>query len=250
MVRNGSNKSCKMPPPFSYADILQAVCRFIQVQNQMQGDSIIIEDHHRKAAAEIIPHLLELLKRDDRRMALSVAGESGSGKSETAAAIAEQLEQGGIGAAIFQQDDYFVYPPKSNDRARREDISWVGSQEVRLEQMDRNLAQFLAGEKVIEKPLVIYEQDRVITEQIEPGDARVAIAEGTYTSLLEQVSIRIFIDRNYTDTRAHREKRNRDESELDAFIDRVLEIEHGIISAHKARADFLIHKDYSASRVE
>jgi hypothetical protein len=73
----------------------------------------------------------------------------------------------------------------------------------------------------------------------------VAIAEGTYTTLLSHANTKIFIDRDYLDTRAHREKRKRAASELDPFIDEVLEIEHGIISAHRARADIIIDKDYS-----
>lgn len=213
----------------------------------MQGDSIIIEEHHRRAAEAALPIILPLIEKCNERYTISVAGESGSGKSETAAAIAEVLTKHGVKSIIFQQDDYFVYPPKSNDKARRADINWVGSQEVNLDVLDKNLQTFLDGAKQIEKPLVIYEDDTITSEIMAVNDARVAIAEGTYTSLLENVKTRIFIDRNYTDTRAHREKRSRHESELDPFIDKVLVIEHDIISAHKSRADIVINKDYSVS---
>ena len=75
----------------------------------------------------------------------------------------------------------------------------------------------------------------------------VLIAEGTYTTLLESALTHVFIDRSYRETRAHREKRKRDAAELDPFIDTVLEIEHGIISAHKARAQIVIDGDYTAA---
>ena len=78
------------------------------------------------------------------------------------------------------------------------------------------------------------------------GDERVLIAEGTYTTLLDNCKTHVFIDRTYLETRAHREKRMRDKSELDPFIDRVLEIEHGIISSHKPRAQIVVDKDYNA----
>ena len=71
-----------------------------------------------------------------------------------------------------------------------------------------------------------------------------AIAEGTYTTLLENVNTRVFIARNYLDTRAHREKRQRHSSELDEFTARVLRIEHEIISSHRRRADIVITRDY------
>ena len=58
----------------------------------------------------------------------------------------------------------------------------------------------------------------------------------------ENVDARIFIDRTRLETRAAREKRGREP--MDPFIEEVLEIEHAIISAHKARADIVITRDY------
>ena len=215
----------------------------------MRGDTIIVEEHHRRAAAEIVPALLPKIDGSVGKYTLSVAGESGSGKSETATAIAEALEKEGIMSVILQQDDYFVYPPKSNDRARRRDIAWVGPQEVRLDLLDSHLRAFHDNADSIDKPLVDYETDSVGDERIVVADARVAIAEGTYTSLLNNVDIRVFIARDYEETRAHREKRKRDAAELDPFIDDVLKIEHGIISLHRARADIVINADYSVTAV-
>ena len=211
----------------------------------MRGDTIIVEAHHRKAAAFILPLIAPEIEASPGKYTISVAGESGCGKSEMARAIAEALAEQGISSAIFQQDDYFVYPPKSNDRTRRRDIGWVGPREVRLDLLDGHLQAFLAHAISIEKPLVIYETDTITSEEIALGNVRVAIAEGTYTSLLDEVGTRIFIDRDFSETRAHREKRKRDKSELDPFIDRVLIIEHEIISAHKSRADIVINADYS-----
>ncbi len=215
----------------------------------MQGDTIIVEAHHRRAAEAIAPIILSRIKGSGGRYVISVAGESGSGKSEMATAIADVLQHSGISSVIFQQDDYFVYPPKTNDKTRREDISWVGPQEVKLDLLDESLQMFLDGKVEIDKPLVIYDEDRVTSEVLGTHHAQVAIAEGTYTSLLNTVNARIFIDRSYLDTRAHREKRSRHKSELDPFIDKVLTIEHGIISSHKSRADIVINKDYSVSEV-
>jgi len=213
----------------------------------MRGDTIIIEEHHRRAAAGIVPALLPKIRESGGKYTLSVAGESGSGKSETATAIADALAVEGIQSVIFQQDDYFVYPPKSNDRARRDDIEWVGPQEVRLDLLDQHLDAFRGGATSIDKPLVVYETDSVTAEDMPTAEARVAIAEGTYTSLLENVDTRVFIARDFEETRAHREKRKRDAAELDPFIDEVLKIEHAIISEHRARADIVINADYSVA---
>ena len=213
----------------------------------MRGDSIVIEEHHRRAANGVVPLLLPLLQAPPERHSVSIAGQSGSGKSETAAALSEALAEHHIASVILQQDDYFVYPPKTNDQTRRADIDWVGPQEVKLDLMDEHLRAFLDGAREIEKPLVDYESDSIITERMEFGDARVLIAEGTYTTLLEHCQTHVFIDRTYLQTRAHREKRMRDAAELDPFIDRVLEIEHSIISAHKPRAQIIVDTDYNAA---
>lgn len=213
----------------------------------MRGDTIIVEEHHRRAAAEIAPVLVERVGAGGARHTVSVAGESGSGKSETATAIAEALEAAGIACVIVQQDDYFVHPPKSNDAERRKDISWVGPQEVRIDLLNAHMAAFLDGADGTDKPLVDYETDSIGTEYLDFGGARVAIAEGTYTSLIDDIGTRVFIARDFEQTRAHREKRKRDAAELDPFIDDVLKIEHDIIAAHRSRADIVINADYSVS---
>ncbi len=211
----------------------------------MQGDTIVIEDHHHRAAISVAAKLLPEIQSFDGKYTMTVAGESGAGKSEIAVAIARHLEVSGIPTLILQQDDYFIYPPKTNDLTRRKDISWSGPQEVRLDLMSNHLEAFIDNEPSVEKPLVVYEEDRIDSETLDMREARVAIAEGTYTSKLDHVETRVFIDRDYRDTRKHRERRNRDASELDEFIDRVLVIEHEIISADKARADIVINRDYT-----
>ncbi len=209
----------------------------------MRGDKILIEEHHRNAAVAIAERVVERIHDADRRFTITVAGESGSGKSETAQALADALGEHGIAAVVLQQDDYYVLPPISNDRARRANIKWVGTTEVRLDLIDAHLAAARDGADSLTKPLVIYEDDRIEEETIELGDAKVVIAEGVYTSLLEQVDLRVFIARSRLETLAHREKRGREK--IEPFIESVLEIEHEIISQHRARADVVINSDYS-----
>ena len=213
----------------------------------MRGDSIVVEPHHRSAAQGILKLIGPSIRSSDSRYVITIAGESGSGKSELATAMAELLEEGDLACAILQQDDYFVYPPQSNDRARRDDISWVGPQEVHLDLMNQHLRVFLDGVDRVVKPLVIYDTDSIESETLDFAGVRVAVAEGTYTSLLECINTRVFIDRSYLATRKHRERRMRDQSELDPFIDDVLAIEHGIISQQKDRADIIIRSDYSVT---
>jgi len=214
----------------------------------MRGDVIIVEEHHRRAAEAVASELADSIASRDRRTSITVAGESGSGKSETGQALADAFASRGLLALVLGQDDYFVLPPRSNDAARRRDITWVGPGEVRLDLLDRHLAAVRDGATELTKPLVIYADD-VITEETVPvpGDVRVVIAEGTYTTMLDEVDTRVFIARNRLETMAARRRRGREAP--DPFIEDVLEIEHRIISAHRSRADVVIGRDYEVEFV-
>jgi uridine kinase len=208
----------------------------------MIGDRLIIKDNHRRAAEQIVERILPELRSSPRIYTITIAGESGSGKSETGQAVADALNTRNLKTLVLQQDDYFVHPPKTNDRTRRRDIGWVGMQEVRLDLLDQHLAQARSGARRIVKPLVVYGEDRITEENVSLRGIAAVVAEGTYTTALVNVDTRVFIDLNYLETLQSRLERAREAQ--DDFLEKVLEIEHRIISAHKSRADYLIDKQY------
>jgi uridine kinase len=205
----------------------------------MIGDKLVITEYHRSNGRRVAEAVLRKIEGLNRRFAVTVAGESGSGKSETAATTAEALEARGFRTAILGQDDYFRLPPKSNARKRREGIEWVGLGEVRLDLMDEHLRAAKAGADAIVKPLVYFDEDRIDEETLSLDGVDIVIAEGTYTTTLEEADLRAFIDATYHHTLEHRKKRARDAAE-GAHIEQILEIEHRLISSHKARADVIL----------
>jgi len=165
-------------------------------------------------------------------------------------AIADELAKAGIKAILLGQDDYFVLPPKSNDAKRREDPEWLGPHiEVKLDVLEQNLKDALAGKDEIIKPLIDYNENSVEEESVSLKGVKVVIAEGTYISLLKNVDTKIFIARNRLDTLEHRKKRNRGDEVGDPFIENVLKMEHKIIAGHKQLADFVITKEYEVIHV-
>lgn len=209
----------------------------------MRGDVIIVEDHHKKAAETIVEHLRPTVVALDRPYAMTVAGESGSGKSEMGKALKEAWERRGFPAVVLGQDDYFVLPPKSNDRRRREDISWVGTGEVQLDLLNQHLRAVKQGAERVSKPEVIYEEDRAEEVELPLAGVKVVIAEGTYTTTLSEADCHVFIDRDYHATLEARKRRARER--FDPFIEEVLEVEHAIISGHRTAADIVIPEDYN-----
>ena len=216
----------------------------------MKGDILVLQECHRRAAGVIVPQIIDAIRRKSTRYTITVAGESGSGKSETGRAMADELEKQGIRSVVLGQDDYFVLPPKANDRERRNDPQWLGPHvEVRLDLMEQNLLSAIQGKREIAKPLVDYDANAIQQETIPLDGIGVMIAEGTYTSLLKHVDTRVFIARNWMDTLEDRQKRNRGKEVGDPFTELVLSTEHKIIAGHKQLADFVITKDYEVIAV-
>jgi uridine kinase len=207
----------------------------------MIGDKLVIEQYHTDRAVEIYIALKEHTKD---WFTITVAGESGAGKSELAFEIARLLNEKEVKTDILQQDDYFVFPPKTNHEMRRNNLEQVGPYEVKLDFLDSNLRSFKRAESPIYKPLVIFDENRITTEELETTDTKVLIAEGTYTSLLQFVDFRIFINRDYHQTLEARKRRARDTFE--PFVIDVLEREHQIISQHKSLADAVISADFNS----
>lgn len=215
----------------------------------MKGDVLVIEAHHRRAVAEIAADLVDAIHAKGGRFLVTVAGESGSGKSETAAALAEQLHCVGVSSVVLGQDDYFVLPPESNDARRRADPEWLGPHvEVRFDLLQENVDAALGGVGSIEKPLIDYDGDSSATEVVPLEGVGVVVVEGTYVSLLRHVDCRIFIARDRHETLDHRKRRNRGSEVADPFVEGVLAVEHKIIAGHRALADYVLTRDFDVIR--
>ncbi len=212
----------------------------------MIGDKLIIGDIHKKAAEEILS-LIETVLEESNKFAVSVGGESGSGKSEIGSALAGLIsEKKGKKAAVVQQDDYFFYPPLTNAAKRRRDSGWTGMMEVKLDLLDFHIAAFKSGEDQIIKPVVHYLEDRITEEVMKLDDVSVLVIEGTYTTVLKNIDTKVFIERTYKETRKARLLRAREVQ--DSHLEGILKTEHKIIRLHKKYADIIVSSDYGVTR--
>ena len=64
--------------------------------------------------------------------------------------------------------------------------------------------------------------------------------------ILKNVHLCIFIDRTYIDTKESRRLRAREEQ--DELLEKILEIEHKIISSHKQQADIVVTNNYEVNK--
>lgn len=199
---------------------------------------------HLDAAEDILKCILEKIFNKETKYIITIAGESGSGKTETGKALISLLEQNNIKSLLLNQDNYFFLPPTLNDARRKADENWLGPHiEVNLELLAHNINDAIRGEVAIEIPYIEYFSTDVVFKKVSVDDIKVIIAEGTYVSLLGNVDTRIFITSNYQDTLPYRKLRNRGNEVNDPFVENILKTEHKIIAGHRFLADFLISKE-------
>jgi uridine kinase len=204
----------------------------------MIGDKLTHHDSYQVVTHRVMDALQNEFRQ--RRICIAVGGESGCGKTSLAHALHLDIEKKlGLKGYLFHADDYFLLPPKDNHNQRLSDIGNVGVQEVNLQLLDQHIQSFLSLEKdIVEKPLVNYNENSISTELVVPKEFDFCIVEGTYTMLLNEPLYKVFIQKTYKDTRADRVSRARDL--INDFNERVLEIEHLIISEQSKFADMII----------
>ncbi len=204
----------------------------------MIGDNKTIKPQYLVTAQRLLPYL----NLQAERLCVAVGGESGCGKTVTALALQHILANQNTTAVILHQDDYFKLPPASNHRNRELDLCNVGTQEVDLKLLQAHINLFLAGATSITKPLVDYNNDSILSENIALHNTKIMIVEGTYSMFLNDNMLKIFIDRTYNDTYLARMARGRDVA--NEFVEQVLAIEHQIIAPCRSKAAVIIDKNY------
>lgn len=209
----------------------------------MLKEELEIKEEYYILSDAILKSVLGDGKLPKNKFVISVCGESGSGKSVTAICLVKKLLEIGINAIVLNQDGFYFLPPKENTLKRKDDINWVGSQEVNLKLMQEAINSFKAGAPRLKVSIVDYIENRIFEKELDTGEVQVIVVEGTYSFLLDDLDAKIFIERTYKDTRAVRRARSREK--YDPFVEQVLQIEHEVISKLKSKADMFISKDYS-----
>lgn len=178
---------------------------------------------------------------------IGIAGESGSGKSVTAQALAHVLQQRGHHTALIHQDNYFRLPPRTNHEHRLTDLAHVGPHEVDLATISEHIAAFRAGHDVADAPLVDYPGNRFVTQTLQLSDCDLLIVEGTYVLTLPDLDARVFLEATHDDTRERRQLRNRDIDH--PVINDILAIEHDIIVPQRNVAHVVIDRSFDVHQI-
>jgi uridine kinase len=206
----------------------------------MIGDKLTYHSAYKNITRFVISELRDRLISENR-ICISVGGESGCGKTSLAYALKIDIENAtGRKGYLFHGDDYFKLPPADNHNNRLESIENVGVNEVNMDILDTHILEFKKGSSIV-KPLVIYEENIIVTEQVNGSEFDFCIVEGTYVSLLRNIDYKLFVETTYIDTHSLRLERARDL--MTDFNEQVLEIEHQIIKTQGKLANIVIDKE-------
>jgi alpha-galactosidase len=164
-----------------------------------------------------------------------------------------QYTRGEQKAYVISCDNYPHRPPRDNDanRVKLHETGgeaalqdYLGTQnEIDFARLGQLIADFKAGEPQLSlrimdaKNHVVHEDPKVL----DVSPIQVIVLEGTWSNLVPNVDARIFLDTNFEETRAHREKRARDP--MSPFTEMVLNIEQGKLNEIRERANFVINLD-------
>jgi len=183
---------------------------------------------------QLIASIQSILTRQ-RRVVVSLGGESGTGKSCLARAVAEAFPQETF---VLGLDDYFRLPPRKNHAQRMADAEWVGLGEVDLDRLQLHVDAFVAGATELTIPQLDRAADCFHQIEVGLGPVRILVVEGTYATRLRGVDLRVFIDGDPTTTEAARRDRGRDV--FDEATVRALEVEHRLLRPERDRADLVL----------
>jgi uridine kinase len=209
----------------------------------MIGENITLKAEY-LATANVLIHQMEAQRKDKAKFVIVICGESGSGKTVTAHCLQHLFELKGQKTALIHMDDYFHLPPQSNHENRLKGLENVGYQEVDLALLNKHALLFKSGEISVQKPVVEYQLNSILSESISFENIDILIVEGTYTFKIESADFKVFMSRNYIQTEEKRRLRNRGNEMNNPFNNLVLAKEHELIAPFGKNVDAVIDYNY------
>ena len=210
----------------------------------MLGDILLIQETHKKAAAQIKRVMMSdcTAKGKGYKYIVAIAGESGSGKSELSHSLAKLLKPEKIRVKILHTDNYYIIPPLlRNEWRKNQGIKSIGINEYDWSLIQQNIREFKEDREAMMPCIdIIPEQvDKLITDF---RKVDVLVLDGLYAIKTDHVDLRVFIDLTYHETKMTQIIRGKEP--MNDWRAKVLEQEHINVSSLKPLADLIVNKNY------
>jgi len=210
----------------------------------MLGDILLINDMHKAAAASIHKYVKKDLKKKNNRYRyiVGISGESGSGKSELAHALAKLLKGDNIRVKIIHTDNYYKIQPLLREEWRRnKGFDMIGLDEYDWVKIRKTIRDFREEQECVLPciDLIPEQVDKLITDF---SKIDLLIIDGLYAIDAPDIDLRVFIDLTYQETKINQIIRMKES--LSDFRMHILEREHQSVSSLKPKADLIVGKSY------
>lgn len=210
----------------------------------MLGDILLIQETHKKAAADIKEIMMKDCATREKcyKYIVAISGESGSGKSELSHSLARLLKPEKIRVKIIHSDNYYKVPPLLRTEWRKtQGLDSIGIDEYDWSLIDQNIREFREDREAMMPCIdIIPEQiDKLITDF---KKVDMLVLDGLYAIKTGQVDLRVFIDLTYHETKMTQIIRGKEP--MNEWRAEVLEREHRSVSSLKPLADLIVNKNY------
>ncbi len=210
----------------------------------MLGDILLIQETHKKAAAQIKRVMMTdcATKEKGYKYIVAISGESGSGKSELSHSLAKLLKPEKIRVKILHTDNYYIIPPLlRNEWRKNQGIESIGIGEYDWSLIQQNIREFKEDREAMMPCIdIIPEQvDKLITDF---RKVDVLVLDGLYAIKTDHVDLRVFIDLTYHETKMTQIIRGKEP--MNDWRAKVLEREHINVSSLRPLADLIVNKNY------
>jgi uridine kinase len=215
----------------------------------MLGDILLIQETHKKAAADIKKYMERDLasKPKGYKYIVAISGESGAGKSELSHSLAKLLKYNQIRVKVLHTDNYYIVPPLLRSEWRKtHGIESIGIDEYDWNLIHQNIREFKESREAMMPCIdIIPEQiDKLITDF---KKVDMLVVDGLYAIKTDHVDMRVFIDLTYHETKMTQIIRGKEP--MNEYRAQVLEREHQNVRSLKSLADLIVNKNYEVESV-
>jgi len=204
----------------------------------MIGDRVNILPLHEKKAEIILAEVLKKYKKDSKFI-LAITGVSGTGKTECAYVIQEQLyKKYNIKNKVLHLDDYYKTNWHIRNKVRKEtDI--IGKEEIMWEKFNKVLKNFKNNEKKLYIQRIHMYIDSIEFSICNSKNIDLLIVEGLYALYGNLFDYGVYLDGNPEDTFKFRANRGKENPE-NKFRKYVVEREYNSVCQSKSLANLVI----------
>ena len=202
----------------------------------MIGDKLLFTKKQKIKAQKIAQIICE---KNDLKKIVTISGISGSGKSEVAQLLREELFAQGYKVLLLSLDDYYKSSPKKRKEVRQQ-TGVIGSKEINWRKLKRITKTFKSN-----LPYLYVQQYDVFTDSIEHikksnKRADILIIEGLYAGYII-TPFSFFLKTSFEQSYKFRKKRGKENPD-DLFRQHVIKIENKQVLSYKQYVNTIIEE--------